>query len=567
MQSVGLVTVADFISKLVYPESFIDGRCKCIGCKGKKILVPGLFASSSGNPLNSWTNYNGSGELNIISSADAITAGKYLKVGNNSGNDQSWLIANKSIPFDVTKLYRVKARIRRIMGTGTIWVGVAGRNATDTAFVNVVGANNHESQHYVAASDTVPGSSWTEYTGYFRGNGTPAGGLATNPANPALLHTNARFFRPLLIVNYQDQPGLTHIDSITVEEVEPVGLAQLDATLIQGGYIKTSLIDVDAIRANYINANYIQGLNLNFIQGTIGSFTIDANSISRVVGLQELTLSGSEQEIYFKYNGERRITVTANQLPTLAELNTPASESLFPAFDVTRTGIILGGPYSNLSDSFTVPNSNVTLYLRIRYTKSIIPDLLVDANISGTAFLATTDGVKVKSLGNFNLYSSTDPDQTVTIRSTVEAGTYKILYEYTIRDDSGVWDYEWMSPVFIPYPGTFRLGGNINDDHRVFYTQYRNETFIGRNGFFSYWGALSYFYYRSEPLAGYNLHVKGKLQFSTPNNEFIMLMDPDIGMLIARTSGNLILSGLPTSAPSINNSLYRDSNGFVRIKI
>lgn len=178
-----------------------------------------------------WGTYSGSGELSIVSGA--------LSVGNNSGNDQRWLIGNTSIPFDPTKLYRVFCRIRRTAGAGTCYIGVAGRNATDTEWVNISGANQTGNQHYCAINSGSPGSSWTEYVGYFKGTASTGDGSAhPNPANPTRLHENVRYVRPLFIVNYSSQAGTYEIDTFRIEE-EPLliyvnGTVQEDWSFLQG---------------------------------------------------------------------------------------------------------------------------------------------------------------------------------------------------------------------------------------------------------------------------------------------------------------------------------------------
>jgi hypothetical protein len=196
-----------------------------------------------------WTNYAGSGEKTIVAVSDA-TGGNVLRIGNGSGNDQAWLIGNTSIPYDPSRLYVIKARIRRTSGSGTCYVGIAGRNATDTAWVNISGTDSYTSQHYCAASSATPGSSWVEYTGYFKGNGTPTG-VANNPLAPSPLHTNVRYIRPLVLCNYNAQAGIYEVDYVTIN------FAEIDAETASTNYLKTALTGSTEISGGLVGTNVL----------------------------------------------------------------------------------------------------------------------------------------------------------------------------------------------------------------------------------------------------------------------------------------------------------------------
>lgn len=75
-------------------------------------------------------------------------------------------------------------------------------------------------------------------------------------------------------------------------KLDSVELAQLGTTIIEGGHIKTSLIDADKINVTKINA----------ISGTIGSFNIGNSSISASIsgGSMSLTPSGG---LYYNWDG------------------------------------------------------------------------------------------------------------------------------------------------------------------------------------------------------------------------------------------------------------------------
>lgn len=183
---------------------------------------PGSFFDGfeDAQTLDRWRNYSGSGERSVQSVTDAGSGGYILRVGNNSGNDQAWLIHGGNIPFDPTALYRVKARIRRTAGSGTVYVGLAGVAADGTAFVNSTGADSYSSQHYIAANAAAPASSWTEYTGYVRGvSATGTTTAQADPSSPGVMHQDVRYIRPLLLVNYSAAAGTTEVDFVSVERL------------------------------------------------------------------------------------------------------------------------------------------------------------------------------------------------------------------------------------------------------------------------------------------------------------------------------------------------------------
>lgn len=176
-----------------------------------------LETFESGN-LAQWTNYGGSGELSVVSASDSLTGGKVLRIGNNSGNDQAWLGHKQNIPFNPSALYRIKFRVRRTAGTGTVYLGLAGVAADGMTWVNTSGANSTSSQHYVAAANQNPGASWTEYVGYVKGTAA-AGQTGTNPlvTAPLKLHQNVRYIRPLIVANYMSAAGTVEVDYCSVE--------------------------------------------------------------------------------------------------------------------------------------------------------------------------------------------------------------------------------------------------------------------------------------------------------------------------------------------------------------
>lgn len=217
-----------------------------------------FFNGTLADVLSRWTSYSGSGETTILS-GQGSAGGNAFSIGNNAGNDMRWYINNLSIPFDSSKLYKVTARVRRTSGTGMVFFGVAGRNAADTQWVNIDGADTYADQHFIAAAGTNPGSSWTEYIGYFSGFAASGSYSAMpNPAQPGSLHTNTRYFRLAFVVNFANAAGVTDIDMIRVEVVPKTTDSPwrhtTDTTTIDGGKIYTGSVTADKITAATLSA-------------------------------------------------------------------------------------------------------------------------------------------------------------------------------------------------------------------------------------------------------------------------------------------------------------------------
>ncbi|MFE5037158.1 hypothetical protein [Streptomyces sp. NPDC056683] len=131
------------------------------------------------------------------------------------------------IPYDPKKTYRVSATVRTATlpttGTPQVYIGLTGI-AADGSRVNISGANTVSSQHYVAARATIPGTSYTTYTGYVSGTATPSdGGPSPDPANPERLRPEIVRVRPLVYLLYQCTGGVQYLDSFTIHTVPAAG--------------------------------------------------------------------------------------------------------------------------------------------------------------------------------------------------------------------------------------------------------------------------------------------------------------------------------------------------------
>jgi len=142
---------------------------------------------------------------------------------------QFWIQSRANLPYDANTLYRIEARVRRTAagsggaGTQLCWVGVSGVAANGTTYINESGSDSPTSQHYncIRGLDLsgVALDTWVTAVGYFRGHATSGFGVAPHIDAPTPLYTGVRFFRPLLILNYNGGNGTQQCDYIRVERL------------------------------------------------------------------------------------------------------------------------------------------------------------------------------------------------------------------------------------------------------------------------------------------------------------------------------------------------------------
>ena len=230
--------------------------------EGTKLLSVDVSFSDyfdTSDSLSLWESYRGSGERSIVQVADSVSGGKIMRVGNNSGNDEAWMLHSGIIPFDPNKLYRLRVRVRRTAGSGTFYFGWAGVAADGTTLVNTLGADQYSSQHYHGATGYQPGSSWAEYDGYTLGFGSGGGTLNVGTlASPGKMHPDVRYLRPLLLVNYSAAAGIYEVDAVTISAIDYAdALAYSDGTLIES--LKPAQAGADVTAANTAAAIAGQG--------------------------------------------------------------------------------------------------------------------------------------------------------------------------------------------------------------------------------------------------------------------------------------------------------------------
>lgn len=187
--------------------------------------------------LDKWVSQQGTTQTGLSLQSGGQAGGSVLRAVG-----YTWQEWGTNIPFDPSRLYKLRFRVRQTVDPTTggklIFAGLAGVAADGATMVNINGSNDHGSQHYgpSAVSQTVA-AGWVEYTYYWQGvaaTGT-AGGATVQTAGK--LHQSVRYVRPLFILNYDSWDGTAEVDLLELTEETLAGAgktaadaAQADAT-------------------------------------------------------------------------------------------------------------------------------------------------------------------------------------------------------------------------------------------------------------------------------------------------------------------------------------------------
>ncbi|MFD7764080.1 hypothetical protein [Streptomyces microflavus] len=209
------------------------------------------------------------------------------------------------VAYDPDVLYRVSARVRTLTpsttGPDSLYVGVAGIAADGVTLVNRVGAASHNSQHYIAASNTpLPSSSgWQTFVGYIKGRAAPggngSGGVTSDPRAAGVLHDQVRFITPMLWLNYgagnTSGSGVMQVDAVTVEALKTgvvdgtnlvigsVAAGHLAADSVIAGKIAADAIGAREIMADAIGVNELAAASVTARAVAAGSITAEKLTI------------------------------------------------------------------------------------------------------------------------------------------------------------------------------------------------------------------------------------------------------------------------------------------------
>jgi hypothetical protein len=222
---------------------------------------------------------------NIASTGvESLVAG-VASVGTNvlqSSTAEDWRVFPYSLPFNPTKLYRIRSRIRATVdvssGGTNCYVGLECRDANDV-FINRV---------YVGlfAVPITVASGWVETTGWYKGT-TFTSHFSSDPAAPVGLLPGTTQVRPLFILRDSGGVGGTHqIDYIQIDEMDEVASARTYGTMSAPGVLQSATVESGGKAVNRLFAKTLAG-----DPNTADSVAV--GSISRVIPFSILRASDS----------------------------------------------------------------------------------------------------------------------------------------------------------------------------------------------------------------------------------------------------------------------------------
>jgi hypothetical protein len=127
-----------------------------------------------------------------------------------------------ALPYDASKLHRLRTRAKNVSGSGAFTFGVEALDAAGA----VLGS------YAVAAAAAVPGASYVEYTGWVQGLGTPGAMPASDQASPTPLPANTATIRPYVVLNGGAPAGVTDLDMVSYERQDEEVSARVVETLL-----------------------------------------------------------------------------------------------------------------------------------------------------------------------------------------------------------------------------------------------------------------------------------------------------------------------------------------------
>lgn len=185
----------------------------------------------------------GNAEISKVPDANGF-GGHVIKIGDNNGNDTAWIHGSTFIPVDEKRLYRVKARYRRVTGNGVVYIGLACLNADKKSFVNTLGGttSNLSSSNYLT-NHRPPLGEWQDATWFVTGRGNPGASGSGTMESPRTFQANAAWFAPMAIANYDKTAGEVEIDYISIEYADEYPLLDANSKATQALDSKVQTID------------------------------------------------------------------------------------------------------------------------------------------------------------------------------------------------------------------------------------------------------------------------------------------------------------------------------------
>lgn len=224
----------------------------------------------------------------VLVAEPASYSGSVIRYGNNAGIDYHAVINPTFVVIDPNKLYRLKYRIRRVTGSGSIYVHLMPANAAKTHNVSATNALTSiltVSSALYAYSGTPALGTWIEgeyfYKGKSAGATTGTGTLADPRTFPAL----SAYFRVGGLFNYINATGEQDVDYIIVE-------------------------DYTAMQASNANATATQALTAR-VTTAEGTLTNQSNAVTKLQNdLVQTNTTATNADLLAKYQGQGKLLST-----------------------------------------------------------------------------------------------------------------------------------------------------------------------------------------------------------------------------------------------------------------
>jgi hypothetical protein len=283
-----------------------------------------------------YLNASNGGGLAVTYPADGSLGGKVL----HAAGGQLWIQSTANIPYDPNALYRITARVRRKSGSGSTqfcFVGVAGVAADGLTLINTSGSNDVSVQHYNCINGLDLGGvavdTWVDGVGYFKGHATSGFGANSDSSTPTPLYTGVKYFRPLVILNYNGGTGTQQIDYIKVEKTAQTADIQVGAT--------TEIYTASSAGPDNISVTAGGGIQVAWITSVTLTPTVACTATVRVVCDAISDLAGTTNAL----GVAARIERTTTPFTSAQSTQNPNSEIVTTASSEVQMSLLAGVEY------------------------------------------------------------------------------------------------------------------------------------------------------------------------------------------------------------------------------
>lgn len=307
------------------------------------LVTEGIRATANASYANDWIYFQPAVEKSLVAEATAMT-GNVLRIGNNSGNDASWIRPVSAIQFDPSKMYRLRYRFRRVSGTGSVYIGVFAQNADKSKYVTVSNTLTTDmgSSNYFVSANTAALGTWVEGVAYIKGRAAGASSGSWTQASPRAMQNMTAYIGPMAIANHSAAAGEVDFDYMILEDAEAIALGETNATAI------SNLTTTVTQQGNTLTS---QGTSITNLQN---SLTTTNNTVATKADASALNTTNSNVTAI-----DGRVTTNSNNIATLQGSVTTINNALTTKADVsalntTNTNV------SNIDGRVTTNANNIS---------------------------------------------------------------------------------------------------------------------------------------------------------------------------------------------------------------